>query len=284
MTYNVSVAGHAFAFQLPEDHPLMNSLSNYTPFRSDVSPDFTLVFQEKSASFHEKGLRILSRQTEGISVALAADEQSWAVGRLFLSADYSMGRLEMEQAWQDSLPACKFALDTALMIQFAFFTAGRETLLLHASAVVHAGKAYAFLGKSGTGKSTHSALWLKAFPGTFLLNDDNPVLRIRPDGTVYLFGSPWSGKTPAYNNSSAPLGALVRLRQSSANQISSLDITEAYLAVSSSVSAFHLRGDEALKQKLHGTLAAVVTNTPVFQLQCRPDEEAARLCRETVER
>lgn len=284
MMYTLSVAGHGFAFHLPEGHPLMHAVSNYAPFRSDVPPDFTLAFQEKSASFQEKGLRILSRQTEGITMALAPDEQSRAVARLLLSADYSRGRLEMEQGWQDSLPTCKFALDTALMIQFAFFTASRDTLLLHASAVIHQGIAFAFLGKSGTGKSTHSNLWLKLFPGTELLNDDNPVLRIQTDGSVFLYGSPWSGKTPAYHNCSAPLGALVRLRQSPQNRIVPLDLTEAYLAVSSSVSAFHLRGEEALKQNLHGTLAAAVGNTPVFQLQCRPDAEAALLCRETLEK
>src|SRR5690606_24548491 len=75
-----------------------------------------------------------------------------------------------------------------------------RAILIHASVVSCAGKAYAFLGKSGTGKSTHSRLWLRHIAGTELLNDDNPAIRIEPDGRVFVYGTPWSGKTPCYKN------------------------------------------------------------------------------------
>ena len=54
------------------------------------------------------------------------------------------------------------------------------------------------LGKSGTGKSTHSRLWLKYIPDTKLLNDDNPAVRIMDNNTIMIYGTPWSGKTPCY--------------------------------------------------------------------------------------
>lgn len=103
-------------------------------------------------------------------------------------------------------------LSSMLRIAFAQAVILRKGLSIHASAVVSDGKAYLFLGKSGTGKSTHARLWLKNIPGSHLLNDDNPAVRLI-DGSPVAFGTPWSGKTPCYRDESAPVGGFVRLRQ-----------------------------------------------------------------------
>ncbi len=79
-----------------------------------------------------------------------------------------------------------------------------------------------FLGPSGTGKSTHASLWLENVEGTELVNDDNPVVRILDDGSIKVYGSPWSGKTPCYLNVNYPLGGIVNLIQASHNKISRL--------------------------------------------------------------
>lgn len=49
----------------------------------------------------------------------------------------------------------RFVVNNYLMMLYAFAAAPHGLLLFHASAIVHQGKAYLFLGKSGTGKSTH---------------------------------------------------------------------------------------------------------------------------------
>ena len=95
-----------------------------------------------------------------------------------------------------------FAINNATMLLFAFTALKYKTLELHASVVVRDERGYLFLGKSGTGKSTHSRMWLGAFDDAWLLNDDNPVVRIEEDG-VWVYGSPWSGKTPCYKNARA---------------------------------------------------------------------------------
>lgn len=88
-----------------------------------------------------------------------------------------------------------FQLNTAIMIAFAAASAPEQTLLMHASVIAKEAGAYLFFGTSGTGKSTHSRLWLENVEGSSLLNDDNPALRVI-DGKVIVFGTPWSGKTP----------------------------------------------------------------------------------------
>lgn len=83
----------------------------------------------------------------------------------------------------------KLAIDNALMVLFALATAPHKTVLFHAAVVSHQDKAYMFLGKSGTGKSTHARLWLTYIEGTALVNDDNPVVRIN-DNVATVYGSP----------------------------------------------------------------------------------------------
>ena len=86
------------------------------------------------------------------------------------------------------------------------------TVAIHTSTICCQGKAVFFLGESGTGKSTHTRLWRENIEGAVLLNDDSPILRII-DGKPWVYGSPWSGKTPCYKNESYPLAACYDCRK-----------------------------------------------------------------------
>ena len=91
--------------------------------------------------------------------------------------------------------------------------------MLHSSAVIMDGKAYLFTADSGTGKSTHTALWQKAFgEKAEILNDDKPAIRIGSDG-IYACGTPWSGKTDRNINKIVPIGAIGFLERSEDNWI-----------------------------------------------------------------
>lgn len=175
--------------------------------------------------------------------------------------------------------AAGFALDNVLMLSYALLSADRGALLMHAACVVEGEKGYIFLGKSGTGKSTHARLWMRHLEGVWLLNDDNPVVRVLEDG-VYVYGSPWSGKTPCYKNQRALLGGIVSLEQAPMNRIRRLPSPMAYAAVFSSSSA--LRVDEAMSDRLHQTIAAVATRVRTFHLECLPDAGAAFLSHQSL--
>ena len=129
------------------------------------------------------------------------------------------------------------------------------------------------MARSGTGKSTHSSLWLEHVPGTELMNDDNPVVRVWPDGRVIAYGSPWSGKTPCYRNVEAPVGAFVRIRRCPENKITPLSLLESYALVYSSSSGF--KADRSIADGLHASIEKAVTTVPCYVLDCRPDKEAA---------
>ncbi len=174
----------------------------------------------------------------------------------------------------------RFALNNALMLLFAFASAPYGLLEMHASVVMNDGKGYLFLGRSGTGKSTHSSLWIKHIPGTELLNDDNPILRLMPDGSARVYGSPWSGKTPCYKAQDVPAGAVVRLQQAPFNRIERLSPIQAYASLMASASSF--RPMKQLADGWHRTLEGLVSTLPCYTLECLPDQEAAELCYRTI--
>ena len=172
-----------------------------------------------------------------------------------------------------------FQVNTSLMIQYTFATAGLGTLLLHASVTRYQGRGNLFFGVSGTGKSTHSRLWHEFVPESDLMNDDNPVIRFE-DGQCLVYGSPWSGKTLCYRNVVAPVNALVRLEQYPKNRIERLHSLQAYASIIAAVST--IRWNHDVMSLLIPTIERVAMNVPCFQLKCRPDEEAVRVCKEAI--
>ncbi len=173
----------------------------------------------------------------------------------------------------------QFGMNNALMMTYAFASADKNTVLIHASVVRENGYAYPFLGVSGTGKSTHTANWLKYIPDTELMNDDNPVIRIL-DGTAVLFGSPWSGKTPCYRNVQAPIGAITQLKQAPHNHIRRETVVEAFASILPSCSI--MKWDKRIYLGICDTVKFLIESVPTFLLENLPDEEAVKLSFNTI--
>ena len=161
------------------------------------------------------------------------------------------------------------------MVAFAQSGLKHKCVLIHASVVMDKDYGYAFLGKSGTGKSTHSRLWLDYINEVKLLNDDNPAIRI-VDDKVKIYGSPWSGKTKCYVNDSRVLKGLVRLKQAPHNIFEQRKNKEALLALLPSCSA--IRWNLQLYSTLINILIEIIAKIPVGELECLPNEDAAKIC------
>lgn len=174
-----------------------------------------------------------------------------------------------------SSPYLGLVLSSMLRIAFAQAVILRDGISLHASAVVAEGRAYLFLGRSGTGKSTHARMWLRTIPGSHLLNDDNPAVRVI-GGEVIAFGTPWSGKTPCYRNESYPVGGVARLVQWDSDIFMKKEDDAAFVALLPSCSVVH--SDADLQSRLCDTVAKIVELIPVGELKCLPDREAALMC------
>ena len=148
MIQRCRVAGFNFDFCLPDGHPLCLELDNYLPFSCSEAGDFRLRCFDEVRPAEGCGMSVAGTDS-GVRIGLAPSPESPVLATLELNSGYSSGVLSMIPSCADFPAACKFALDTALMVQFAFYTASRGGLLLHASAVVTDGYGVAFLGKSG---------------------------------------------------------------------------------------------------------------------------------------
>ncbi len=282
-----SVAGFVFCLECPDASALPERMANLAPFQSAARGPllFTVHLVEK---LPEGSWQPLFKTADGPGFPEIAIDQEPGGYRFRFSAlpgrpvaglfccDQDFRQAQLQLTGVDDA----FALNNALMLLFAFSTAREGALEMHASVVMNGGKGYLFLGRSGTGKSTHSSLWLKHIPGTELLNDDNPILRLEADGSARVYGSPWSGKTPCYKAQDVRVGAIVRICQAPRNQIRQLPPVQAYASLMASASAF--RPFRELAEGWHKTLEALAGTVPCFTLDCLPDQAAAELCYKRV--
>lgn len=170
----------------------------------------------------------------------------------------------------------------ALWIAYGLATIGKRRIAIHSSCIVCKERAYLFLGESGTGKSTHTRLWREHIAGAVLLNDDSPIISVEEDG-VWVYGSPWSGKTPCFKQERYLLGGCVRLSQAPYNKISKLPVIAAFAALHPSCPPeFAL--DELYDNISHTLNLMLKAGTKVWHLECLPDADAARLSFETLSR
>ena len=276
------VAHHVFTLEYAEDIPVLEEMGQYEPFAIENTDNVLFnVRIVKALSAIGEVTTEMNQDDDGSQIMAGHigarpyfEFLLWGKrsARMLTDGDYREAEVVVEEN-------ALFGINNALMVMYALATANRQTALFHSSVVSYKDRGYMFLGKSGTGKSTHSSLWLKHIEGTALVNDDNPVVRRMADG-FYVFGSPWSGKTPCYRNVSYPLGGVVQLSQAPYNAIRRLRPLEAYAALVPSISG--KRWDKQVAEGLHETEDKMAGEVRVWHLECLPDEAAARLSCETI--
>ena len=161
---------------------------------------------------------------------------------------------------------------------FYEYLISRGGMMLHASAVVADGEAYLFSAPSGTGKSTHTELWLQRYPQSYILNDDKPALYLLDD-RVYAAGTPFSGKYDISVNQSVPLRAIAFLARSDENRIEPIPDRRALYELLNQTTRPE---DVSLFGKLLQNIEAILNRTPIYKLFCNMDVEAADVAYETM--
>ncbi len=165
-----------------------------------------------------------------------------------------------------------------------------DTVLFHGSAVavtdvsvtetdmtvvnkLHA-KCYLFTAVSGTGKSTHSALWRRLLGSrAFMVNDDKPLIRIGDDGAV-VYGTPYDGKHRLSTPVGVPLHGLCQLCRGEKNRIERISGQEIYPVLLQQMYRPH--SGEALERSLL-LLDRLIAAVPIYRLYANMDIEAAQV-------
>lgn len=279
------IAGFAIMLYAPEAFDMDRLLPSFRPFRCSENCYDGLLFhfvigasmlppKEECTlveeSFSDLGYVRLLKMAEGYRIEIRSTV-SRMVHYVHTDPYFTLATATLNQ----DDPRAGEVLCSMLRIVFSQAVLYRGGISLHAAAVVLGRKAYLFMGKSGTGKSTHAALWLRCFPESKLLNDDNPTVRIE-DGRIAVYGTPWSGKTPCYKNEYFALGGIVRLVQAGANRFIPQEGVDAFITVLPGCAVIH--EDTGLHEELCTTLVALTDSVLTGVLECLPDEKAALLC------
>ncbi|HHU05321.1 MAG TPA: hypothetical protein GXZ65_02410 [Clostridiales bacterium] len=155
----------------------------------------------------------------------------------------------------------------------------RTAILSYGGVVVHSagvdceGSGILFCGPSGMGKSTQAGLW-KQHKNARILNADRTALRVI-DGSVYVFGTPWSGSSKENLNSKAALKGIFFLQQAKENSLSLLKPSEAVKFMLPR--CFLPFGCEELMDLALDNIEQILGKVPSFLLRCLPDYEAVEM-------
>ena len=160
----------------------------------------------------------------------------------------------------------------AIHRKFAEHLLTRRIFPVHGSTVAVDGRGYLFTAPSGTGKSTHTRLWMQQFGNrAMMVNDDRPFLEMTGSG-VLAHGCPWSGKHGLDTNISVPLAGICLLARGSVNEIRRAAPEE----LSDLLKGYRpkMESDESQYQQL---LQELTETVPLWHMYCTKDPAAAQV-------
>lgn len=275
------IAGHQLCIDTPDAEITARLIPSFAPFRVSDNGGADLLFRFT-------GNTKVSIPNRAPDDGMEADGMSFDVYHTAGSVTVCVTNEERKHCFNLSADRQTVASDLTLTHRYErhFLTyflraaygmaaANRRTIKIHASVIEKEGQAVVFMGKSGTGKSTHSQNWLRFVPKSSLLNDDEPIVRVHDDGSVRIYGAPWSGSTPCYRNAWAEVAAFVRLYQSPDNKLTPLKGVQAFAALFQSVAV--LRSDNDNRDQTMTTVNDILEQVPIYRLDNRPDREAVSL-------
>ena len=171
------VGPHTFRMVKPSDFNIFKALPSLIPFITTIDTTQKVIFETEIDDDETTTKRTIAKTPDDICFNW---EDADCIIRPLPHSSHLVSitpRKSGKNYWMECndnfrqcfihLPACRtetpapenetnFVLNNFLMMLYAFNAARHHTLLMHASVVAtETGKGYLFLGKSGTGKSTH---------------------------------------------------------------------------------------------------------------------------------
>lgn len=167
----------------------------------------------------------------------------------------------------------------AIRPAFLYLAQKRGMFAMHSASIVYKGKAWLFSGRSGMGKSTHTALWNKLY-GTHIANGDLNLITISGGGAV-VHGIPWCGTSNIFDTNTYPLGGIVLLGRGDSDTVETLsDHEKALLVMQRLISPAWT--DEQLSQNIDFS-TELTGLIPVCRLKCTKNPSAAKIMKEWID-
>ena len=189
---------------------------------------------------------------------------------LIVSDDYA--RLRFIPKYREGVTE-KEALFIRVALECRFIQMGYVSL--HAAAVELDGKAYAFTGPSGMGKSTRAEAWGSGM-GATLISGDRPLIDSK---TMTLYGVPWDGKEQNYRNESFELAAIFDIRRSPAALLRKMRFEQRRRLLLKQ--CFMPMWDNLTAAAQIMNISRLASDAQILRTFCGPEEEDGRLLYET---
>lgn len=183
-------------------------------------------------------------------------------------------RIEFAESYRGKISA-KNALEESGIFRMLAEHGG---VVLHSSYIItQRGEALLFSAPSGTGKSTQAELW-RSYAGAKVINGDRAL--VKAENGVTANGILFSGTSGISENVTAPLRALILLRQSGKNELRSVSGKEAFMRLLPQCSYYP--DEEENLRLVTGILAEIISAVPVYDFGCVPDESAVSALSEVL--
>ncbi len=183
------------------------------PITTAMGGKLLICTDELIVSEHESEYRILFPQATQIQEAQ-------------LQKDGTLARIYCHLPYRDSLREDLFH---AIRLLFLYRAQQLGFFAIHSASIQYNGKAWLFSGSSGTGKSTHTNLWMQEFHTPILNGDVNLVSC--SSGTAWVHGTPWCGTSGIADPGQYPLGGIILLKQAPENRCTPLSGDEQVLRI-----------------------------------------------------
>ena len=154
-----------------------------------------------------------------------------------------------------------------------------DAFVCHGSVVAMDGRAYLFTAPSGTGKTTHTQLWLRRFGDrAWILSGDKPIRRRTPEGFLAC-GTPWRGKEDYGVNAELPVQGICLLNRGETNEIAPATSADMLRFLAKQV--YYPKQADRM-EKLLNLLDEFCTSVPTWTLRCNMDPAAAEVSWEAM--
>jgi hypothetical protein len=237
------------------------------------APDGDTVFtnDQFTVTKSESTIQKRSFDREDIPYCLSSSHD-WSLIELYIAPEFDNGHDEenAEFVRRSILGGMRKIMSACL--------AYRNGFLIHAVSIIWEDTGILFTAPSGTGKSTHAKLWVKRY-GARILDGDVTACRLTADMPV-ISGVPWCGSSDICLNESAPLRAVVFLRQCEENKIRKLNTEEAFIRMLER--CYIQRWDRQLTDITIDVVEHLAERTDCYLLDCLPNSEAAELVMRTL--
>lgn len=147
--------------------------------------------------------------------------------------------------------------------------------IIHASSIYldSLDNAYLFVAPSGTGKSTHTRLLKNTYQNRVnYINDDKPFI-YNDNGTFYLYGGPWNGKSRISNNVKCKLKGIFVIEQGHDNNATRINPS---LALNYLIKQIFMPTGEKEAENALKCLIDLSNNVPVYILNVDMSIDAAK--------